>query len=63
MLYTMREGGAGVEREAYYAGWLVIGSLLHDGWTFRNLARVTDQEMVGLVDGSVARLLQQRSLK
>lgn len=62
MRYTMGEGGAGVKREAYYAGWLVIGDLLRIGWNFPKLARVTDQEMVDLVDVSIARLLRHRGL-
>ncbi len=63
MRYTMGKGGAGVEREAYYAGWLVTGDLLRTGWTFSKLARVTDQEMVGLVNGSIGRLARDRSRK
>lgn len=48
MRYTTGKGGAGVEREAYYTGWLVIGDLLNHGWTFPRLARVTDPEMTKL---------------
>ena len=58
MRYTMGKGGAGLEREAYFAGWLVIGDLIRSGWTFPKLARVTDAQMVGLVDASMARLLR-----
>ncbi|HET6170198.1 MAG TPA: hypothetical protein VFE01_08455, partial [Terracidiphilus sp.] len=56
MRYTMGTGGAGVEREAYLAGWLVIGDLLANGWTFPRLARVTDSEMPALVSASFARI-------
>lgn len=31
MKYTMGNGGVGIEREAYYTGWLVIGDLLRRG--------------------------------
>jgi hypothetical protein len=56
MRYTMGTGGAGVEREAYLAGWLVIGDLLAHGWTFPRLARVGDPQMTGLVSESLARI-------
>ena len=56
MRYTMGQGGAGVEREAYYAGWMVIGDMLQHGWTFRRLARVTDGQMPALVQESLTRL-------
>ena len=55
MLYTMGIGGVGIEREAYFAGWLVVGDLLQHGWTFPRLARVKDEQMVALVDESLRR--------
>ncbi len=59
MRYTMGKGSLGLEREAYFAGWLVIGDLLHNGWTFPKLARVKDQEMVRLVANSIDHLQRQ----
>lgn len=56
MRYTLGQGGAGVEREAYYAGWMVIGDMLQHGWTFPRLARVTDAQMAALVQESLTRL-------
>ena len=56
MRYTMGTGGAGLEREAYYTGWLVINDLLAHGWTFPRLARVKDEAMVGIVNESLQRL-------
>ena len=56
MRYTMGKGGAGIEREAYYTGWVVMGDLLAHGWTFGRLARVPDAEMVGVVGESLGRL-------
>ncbi len=60
MRYTMGTGGAGVEREAYYAGWLVIGDLLDHGWAFPQLARVKDAEMASAVKTSLDRLQSRR---
>ena len=56
MRYTMGIGGAGLEREGYYTGWLVIGDLLDHGWTFPRLARVKDAEMAAIVKESLDRL-------
>ncbi len=57
--FTMGTGGAGVEREAYFTGWLVIRDLLEHNWTFPRLARVSDAEMTHLVAESLARLQKQ----
>jgi hypothetical protein len=57
MRFTMGTGTTGVEREAYYAGWLVVGDLLERGWTLAELARVHEDEIPALVEQSIARLL------
>jgi hypothetical protein len=56
MRFTMGTGGAGLEREAYYTGWIVIGDLLQHGWTYSRLARVTDDQMPRIVSDSLARV-------
>ena len=60
MRYTMGTGGAGIDREAYYAGWIVIEDLLKHGWSFPLLARVSDAEMVKLVGNTLGRLKAER---
>jgi hypothetical protein len=60
MRYTIGQGGAGLEREAYYAGWIVIGDLLNHGWTLPRLARVKDADMTKLCVESLARLRQSK---
>ncbi len=55
MRYTMGVGGAGIDREAYYLGWIVIGDLLTHGWDFPRLCRVKDDQMVALVQESLHR--------
>lgn len=57
MRYTMGKGSVGIDREAYFTGWLVVGDLLNHGWTFPRLARVTDSQMVAIVERSLRRLL------
>ncbi len=56
MRFTMGSGGAGIDREAYFAGWLVIGDLLQRGWTFPRLARITDEQMEHVVAESLTHL-------
>jgi len=38
--FTLGPGPAGLRREAYYAGWVLVGHLLESGWTLQGLARV-----------------------
>lgn len=59
--FTMGRGPAGIEREAYFAGWIVIGQLLQQGWTFPRLARVKEAELVGLVRTTLLELNNHRS--
>jgi hypothetical protein len=59
MRFTMGAGTTGVEREAYYVGWLVVGDLLQRGWTFADLARVPEDEIPAIVERSITHLLAQ----
>ena len=56
--YTMGQGSQGLEREAYFAGWLVVGRLLEQGKTFPQLARVPEDQMPRLVEAAMAELIQ-----
>ncbi|MDP9471723.1 MAG: hypothetical protein M3Q71_13845 [Chloroflexota bacterium] len=51
--FTFGAGTTGLEREAYYAGWVVVGHLLEMGWTLATLAKVPEEGMVNLVDGAI----------
>lgn len=57
MRFTMGEGAAGFEREAYAAGWAVVGRLLADGMTPADIARVPEADMPALVERTTGRLL------
>lgn len=41
---TMGTGPSGLDREAYYAGWLAVGYWLHHGMTFADIARIPESE-------------------
>lgn len=47
--FTMGEGTTGLEREAYYAGWVLVGRWLSAGRSLAALAAVPSAEMPGLV--------------
>ncbi len=54
---SMGPGVAGLRREAYYLGWIVVGRLLGEGWTFPALARVSSEDMPDLIRGAIEREL------
>ena len=57
MRFTMGKGPSGIEREAYYAGWLVVGYWLDRGMTFADIARIPEQEMPDRVAEAIDALL------
>jgi len=58
--YTMGTGNTNTEREAYLAGWLVVGDLLERGRSLPDIARVPSAEMPGLVRTTIEHILAQR---
>ncbi len=61
MRFTMGKGPSGLEREAYYAGWLVVGYWLEHGTTFAEIARIPEAEMPKRVDAAIQKLLDQET--
>jgi hypothetical protein len=59
MRFTMGKGPRGLEREAYYAGWLVIGYWLDHGMSFSEIARIPEKKMPARVGESIDKLLEQ----
>lgn len=57
MRFTMGKGPNGLEREAYYAGWVVVGHLLRTGHTFPELARIPEDRLPALVDQAIGEIL------
>ncbi len=47
--FTMGRGTTGLEREAYAAGWFVVGDLLKQGKSFAEIARIPSAEMPAVV--------------
>ena len=42
---TIGPGPAGLEREAYYAGWLVVADWLAHGMSFSEIAQIPEKEV------------------
>jgi hypothetical protein len=42
--YTMGTGPAGIDREAYYAGWEVVGYWLAHGMSYADIARIPERD-------------------
>ena len=53
----MGDGTTGREREAYLAGWLVVGAMLNDGHTLPSLARIPGSRPPAVVRREIAKLL------
>jgi hypothetical protein len=56
--YTMGTGPVGIDREAYSAGWWVVGYWLAHGMSYADIARIPESEAPGRVtaalDASIA---------
>jgi len=59
--YTMGTGNTGTEREAYVAGWLVVGELLKEGKSFREIARIPSADMADVVRSTIDRMIAKKS--
>lgn len=60
MRFTMGKGTTGTEREAYYAGWLVIGHLLQNGKTFAELARMPEERITEVVEQALGEMAKEK---
>ena len=59
--FTMGTGTTGTEREAYVAGWLVVGHWLKQGRTLAEIARIPEADMVAEVEKALAEMQAARS--
>ncbi len=59
--YTFGSGNTGREREAYLAGWIIVGRLLKDGRGFPELARVPEADLPGLVKRTALEITAERA--
>ena len=57
--FTLGPGPAGLRREGYYVGWVLVGRLLEQGWTLPALARVPRGLLGGLAERAVREMLDE----
>ena len=60
MRFTMGNGTTGREREAYYAGWIVVGEWLRSGMTLAEVARIPEAETPQRVRATIEKMLAQQ---
>lgn len=60
MRFTMGQGPNGLEREAYYVGWVVVGHWLESGMSFAEIARIPEKETPERVAAALKQLLAGR---
>lgn len=60
MKFLFGPGPTGLDREAYYAGYRVVGGLLEKGYSLAQLARMTEPEFTPVIDRMIAELLSWR---
>jgi len=53
--FTFGEGTTGLRREAYYAGWEVVGALLRDGMSLQQIATTPPGQFTALIDRALGR--------
>ena len=51
--FTFGLGATGLRREAYYAGWVIVGNLLDSGLSLSDIARTPDRDLPHLVGRAV----------
>ena len=51
--FTYGLGATGLKREAYYAGWAIVGNLLESGLSLSDIARTSDKDLPRLVSRAV----------
>lgn len=57
--FTIGKGPAGVEREAYYAGWLVVDYWTRHGLSYAEIARIPEAQAPGRVSAAIDGLLAE----
>ncbi len=57
MKYTMGKSDLGIDREAYYAGWVVVQHWRAKGLTFAQIARIPEKDMPAKAEQAIDELL------
>ena len=55
--FIFGKGTTGIEREAYYAGWVLVETLLNDGVSFQEIASIPEDQMPDYVRKNLEMLI------
>jgi hypothetical protein len=55
--FVFGKGTAGIEREAYYAGWVLVAALLNEGVSFQEIASIPEDQMPDYVRRNLEKLI------
>ena len=58
--FTFGRGTAGVSREAYFAGWVVVGALLDSGVSFHTIATTPIERLSAMAEVGIRRALNHQ---
>lgn len=61
--YTIGKGAAGIEREAYAAGWWIVEQLMKDGMTLAQVAHIPESQMGVVARQAIDRMLAEGTPK
>ena len=61
--FTFGPGTTGLNREAYFAGWVVTGALLQSGMTIHEIATTPASEVASLVERAIDQLLSAKRVQ
>jgi len=59
--FTMGNGTTGINREAYFVGYLVMEQLHGSGMTWAQIARIPEDRMPDVVRGAIEKILAEKS--
>ncbi len=59
--FTIGEGTSGLNREAYYVGWILVGALMKRGMTLAQIAHIPHGAILPIVRSTVQELEKQAS--
>ncbi|ATQ42026.1 hypothetical protein [Caulobacter mirabilis] len=59
--FTIGKGPAGIEREAYYAGWVVVGALHDQGLSWAQIARIPEADAPARLAAAIDALLAAKT--
>ena len=58
--FTFGDGTTGLKREAYYAGWVVVGKFEEQGMTLADIAKLPRSSMNAVINGAINALIKAK---